>query len=337
MTPSDTRHLAKALQRRVEECADTITHPQAHQIAAAWVYSSALAAWAGDHGLTPPRLRADARPARDAHVRAGGTMVGWLALAVADLAVHPATWSLLDPRYTPIGQASPGEGACRALVDWWAREAPRLAYPVDSGPGTITGWLVGDLLQTVTDERRLEHALVQTPWCVADFILDRDLIPAAQDHPNETLKLIDPACGTGHFLIRAIGMLWELYTTGGLPAREGRPHAVTGWTPVRPVEAAQRILAGVDGCELDPYTAAVARLRVTVTVAHLLHQAGARRRPLTLARIPADLCPRIVVGDALLAGKVTAEVYAEARPVQAAIVNLGTRDQAGQLALGDAS
>jgi hypothetical protein len=103
---------------------------------------------------------------------------------------------------------------------------------------------------------------------------------------------------------------------------------VTGWTPVTPAEAARRILAGVDGVELDPVTAAVARLRVAVTVAHLVHTAGALPGPLRLATLPPKLLPRIIVGDSLLAGKVTQADYARLRPEQARIVNLGTDEPA---------
>jgi len=125
-------------------------------------------------------------------------------------------------------------------------------------------------------------------------------------------------------LVRAVDMLFELYTTGELKPRQMRMDGVTGWTPVTPTVAARRILAGVDGAELDPITAAIARLRITVTLADLLHGAGALPGPLRLAALPHGLLPRIVVGDSLLAGKVTAAEYARLRPAQARIVNLGT-------------
>lgn len=321
------RPLVRQLQRHIDNLAAGIPGKHAHRTAAAWVYMSVLAAWAEDHGLTPGRLRADARPARDQYLKQGGTAVAWLTFAVADIAVHPCAWPLLDPAYgNAVRDASPSEAGALELLDWWAGDAPGLAYPTSAGPATITGWVPGDLLQLVTDERRLANALCQSPWWLADGILDRTLIPAAREFPNETLRLIDPTCGTGHLLIRAIDALWELYTTGSLAPRQMRMEGVTGWTPVSPEEAARRILAGVDGVELDPITAAVAQLRVTVTVAHLLHSSGTARRPMRLDSIPRSLRPRIVVGDALLAGKVTAGEYARLRPAQAEIVNLGVAE-----------
>ncbi|MFI0156166.1 hypothetical protein [Streptomyces lydicus] len=322
-----TKRLVRALQRQIDVCAEMVPGRDSYRLAAAWVYTSALVAWAEDHGLIDGRLRAAAAPARESYYKGGGTAAGWLAFAVADLAVHPSTWCLLDPRYgNPIREGGLPEAACRSLIDWWSQEAPDLAYATESGPATVTGWIPGDLLQLVTDERRLANALCQSPWWLADGILDRTLIPAAREFPDETLRLVDPTCGTGHFLIRAIDALWELYTTGSLAPRQMRMEGVTGWTPVPPAEAARRILAGVDGVELDPITGAVAQLRVTVTVAHLLHSSGPARRPLRLDAIPHNLRPRVVVGDSLLAGKVTAEEYARVRPVQAAIVNLGVSD-----------
>jgi hypothetical protein len=319
------RRLVRALQQQAEGLAETIPVRGAYRIAAAWVYITAVSCWAEDHGLTPSRLRAGAEPARRQYAAAGGTAAGWLAYAAADLAVHPSTWCLLDPRYgNPIRDGQPSEEACRKLIGWWSEQAPNLAEQEDGQPPTIQGYLIGDLLQLLTDERRLAHALAQSPWWLADFLLDRTLPAAARDHRDETLRLIDPTCGTGHVLVRAVAALWELYTTGTLPARPGRAGGVTGWTPVTPQVAARRILAGLDGVELDPVTAAVARLRVTVTIAHLLHAAGALPGPLRLATIPQDIQPRIAVGDSLLARKVTAAEYARHRPVQAAIVNLGT-------------
>ncbi|MFE9391665.1 hypothetical protein [Streptomyces sp. NPDC006784] len=320
-----SRALIRALQHQIEQLADSISGKNAHRTAAGWVYMTCVHAWAADHHLIDGRLHRDAQPARQQFLTQGGTNLAWLTYAVADTAVHPCAWTLLDPAYdNPVRHASPSDTAASRLLDWWAEDAPALAYPVDTGPGTITGWILGDLLQLVTDERRLAHALAQSPWWLADGILDRTLIPAARDFRDETLRLIDPTCGTGHFLIRAIDMLWELHTTGSLAPRQMRMDGVTSWTPIPPAEAARRILAGVDGIELDPITEAVCRLRVTVYLAHLLHEAGALPGPLRLDAIPHRLMPRISVGDSLLAGKVSRAEYARLRPAQARIVNLGT-------------
>lgn len=326
MNPADdstfTRPLAKALQHHVDAIAAGVTGlPQARtstedagprgQIAAAWVYASVLVAWAEDHRLIDPWVRAGARERRDGYLTGSSDGArGWLARAVRSLAVHPSTWCLLDPRYTAMRDGRLPEKPVADLLDWWSDEAPSLAYPTpDTGPDSLSGWIPGDLLQHLSGERRKRNALVQTPWWVADFILDLTLRPAAAEFTNTTLRVIDPTCGTGHFMIRAVDLLWSLYTTGDMPASIPNPIPIVGWTPVGPDEAARRILAGLHGVELDPLTAAVARLRVTVAVADRLARAkGARRGP-RLDEIPQTIRPGIIVGDALLLGNMPWEEY----------------------------
>ncbi|MFE7077848.1 DNA methyltransferase [Streptomyces sp. NPDC057620] len=287
-----TRPLVKALQQQTEQLAGTIAGPDAHRIASAWVYTTVLAAWCEDHALIPAWLRAEAEPARKHHLDAGGTLLGWLGRACASLTTHQSTACLLDPRYNPITQAAPSEDGARALIRWWSHEAPDLAYSAGKGPSSLTGWLAGDLLQLVADERRKANALCQTPWWICDFLLDRTLVPAIETWPQDLLRVIDPACGTGHLLVWALIGLYRWYRSNG-PNHPALP----------PDAAIRRALAGLHGVELDPLTAAVARLRLTVTAGALLAGDNALPTPLRLHQIPADLRPQIAVGNALLAGQ----------------------------------
>ena len=337
-----TRPLIKALRQHVdaftEATADGSTHAAllaARPAAVAWVYTTVLVAWAEDHELIDPRLRANAETQRKEFLALPGmTMSAWLAHAIASLCVHPATTCVLDPRFNPLRQARPSERVIRDLVDWWTTDAPSLAYDTTSGPTSLSGWLPGDLLQALSDERRKGFALAQTPWWIADGILDLTLLPAADEFRDIALRTIDPCCGTGHFLIRNIDYLWELYTTGSLQPRQMKTTGISGWEPVKPAEAIHRILAGVDGCERDPLTAAVAILRSVVAVGDLLRRSGLLGGPLRLDRIPHNVRPRIVVGDSLLAGVVSASEYAKVHPDLAAIVNLGIPDQGPERQLG---
>ena len=327
---ADDAQFTVGLARELGWHVDRFTRSMPHDAAVAWVYMTVLVAWAEDHALISSWLRVGAKPAREEFLAmpAGG-MRGWLARAMASLAVHPGTWSLLDPKWTPLRDGTPPEKACRDLVQWWSSDAPGLAYDVSAGPGSDTAWIPGDLLQKLSDERRKNHALVQTPWWVCDFILDRTLIPAAAEFSGQTLRVIDPACGTGHFLIRAVSYLWEWYTEGQLEPRQATGGAAAAGTAVPPAEAARRILLGLHGCDRDPMTAAVARFRYTVTLAALMHQAGLIPGPLRLDRIPRFQVP-VIPGDSLLArlDGFSAEDYARLHPQLAAIINLGDRQPA---------
>jgi hypothetical protein len=276
---------------------------------------SCVAVWAEDHALVAPLLRRD--PPHATRNRASSLL--WLARAFQQLAVHPATQWLLHPDYQPLLWAgAPSPDAAADLIDWWASQAPSLAYPsVDGQPASITGWPIGDLLQVLSPQRRKRHALVQTPHFVADLILDETLVPAADTFRDENmLRLIDPAAGTGHFLVRAVDYLWQWYTTGTITTRAVTARApVTGGTVYSPAQAIRRVLAGVDGVDIDPLTAAVGRLRLTVYIGHLMTQAGLITGPLRLATIPATVTPRIAVGDALLLGTgITRTEYGRLHP-----------------------
>ena len=73
--------------------------------------------------------------------------------------------------------------------------------------------------------RRKKYALLQTPVFVEEFILDRTLDPAIEEfglakvgyesrllpdgrlRPDDRFKMIDPACGSGHFLLGSFSRL----------------------------------------------------------------------------------------------------------------------------------
>jgi hypothetical protein len=330
-----TRPIIKALRSHANAIAQSMAGPKgspaaierALPAAGCWVYLSAVVAWAEDHGLIDPWLRPGATELRETWLTAGGDMRSWLGVAFTSLAVHPATRCLVDPRYAPLQDRDPGEPELQALVDWWGK-APSLAYETDSGPASVSGWIIGDLLQYLRDPRPDGGGggNAQTPWWVADFILDRTLVPAVETFPLETLRTIDPACGTGHFLIRKIDYLWQWYTTGTLASRQVKRPPLTGGKVRAPMDAIKMILAGVDGCEIDPLTAAVARLRMVVAIGQLLHRSGLISSP-RLDAIPAWVTPRVAVGDSLLAGKVSQTEYEALHPELAAIENLGVPEQ----------
>ncbi len=91
-----------------------------------------------------------------------------------------------------------------------------------------SGWdtrFLGDLYQDLSEAARKKYALLQTPVFVEEFILDRTLDPAIEEfglarmgyearllpdgrlHPDDRFKMIDPACGSGHFLLGSFARL----------------------------------------------------------------------------------------------------------------------------------
>jgi SAM-dependent methyltransferase len=123
--------------------------------------------------------------------------------------------------------------------------------------------LLGDLYQRTCDDARKGRALVQTPPFVRGFILDRTLTPSVDTFGLERTRLVDPACGTGHFLVDAFRRLWALWWARGREALEAQADGV--WGQDRPpveVVIAHTVLSQVVGVDLDPCCVALARYRL---------------------------------------------------------------------------
>ena len=78
-----------------------------------------------------------------------------------------------------------------------ATGAPSLTFP-----GTETRFL-GNLYQHLSEAVRKRYALLQTPDFVEKFILEQTLHPAIAEFGLGEVRLIDPTCGSGHFLLGA--------------------------------------------------------------------------------------------------------------------------------------
>ena len=66
---------------------------------------------------------------------------------------------------------------------------------------------MGDLYQELDPVVKERFALCQTPDFVRAFILDRTLTPAIETFGADQVRLLDPACGSGHFLIDGLKRL----------------------------------------------------------------------------------------------------------------------------------
>jgi len=107
---------------------------------------------------------------------------------------------------------------------------------------------LGDLYQGLSERARKKYALLQTPVFVEEFILDRTLDPALDEFGLETVRMIDPTCGSGHFLLGGFERLFDLWCK----------------QEENEIVAAQKALDGVWGVDINPFAVAIARFRLIV-------------------------------------------------------------------------
>jgi hypothetical protein len=138
---------------------------------------------------------------------------------------------------------------------------------------------LGDLYQDLSEAARERYALLQTPEFVESFILDRTLTPALDIYTLEDVDLIDPTCGSGHFLLGAFERLAPLWL-------RKRPDNVN--------LALQEALDRIAGIDLNPYAVVIARFRLLVAA---LKTAQVRK-----LRLAPDFHLHIETGDSLLHG-----------------------------------
>jgi hypothetical protein len=139
---------------------------------------------------------------------------------------------------------------------------------------------LGDLYQNLSEFARKRYALCQTPGFVVDFILDRTLTPALDVFGLEQTRLIDPTCGSGHFLLAAFDRLFGKWLER---EPDGNPRVL-----------AQRALDAVYGVDLNPFAVEIAEFRLLVAA---LRICGVKR----LKDAP-DFRFQLVAGDSLLHG-----------------------------------
>jgi hypothetical protein len=280
------------------------------QVAAAWVLSAVFVRFLEDNGLIePPRLSgpgdrlALARDEHESYFRAhpAHTDRDYLLAVFDSLAKLPGVDELFG-RHNPI----------RDLPGWLSGDAAgellRFFQRVDPDSGTLVhdftdpSWdtrFLGDLYQDLSEAARKKYALLQTPVFIEEFILDRTLDPALDEfglanpfyesrllpdgrlHPDDRFRMIDPACGSGHFLLGSFARLLDRW----LRKEPGTKATVL----------VQRALDSVHGVDLNPYAVAIARFRLLLAA---LRGCGVTR----LKNAPAFTI-HLACGDSLLHGR----------------------------------
>jgi len=184
-----------------------------------------------------------------------------------------------------------------------AGELLKFFQQIDPGTGTLVhdftdaNWdtrFLGDLYQDLSERARKKYALLQTPHFVEQFILDRTLEPAIEEFGLQGFRMIDPACGSGHFLLGSFQRL------------------IDRWYRQDPNEKytvlAQRALDSVYGVDINPFAVAIARFRLLLAAMKEAGITGLRNAP--------DFKIHLACGDSLLHGEGTQLQLAGVEPLK---------------------
>jgi hypothetical protein len=260
------------------------------QAAVAWVLGCVFVRFAEDNGMIDTPLLAGsgaslgrAKDQRTLYFQQHPTDSDreYLYYVFRKVEALPAAAPLFDERHNPLWAFGVSGDGATLLIEFWQRIDPAtgvLAH-LFSDPALNTRFL-GDLYQDLSEAARKKYALLQTPDFVEEFILDRTLTPAIAEFGLAEVRLIDPACGSGHFLLGAFHRLLH------------------EWLRREPIvnvrELTQRALDAVYGVDLNPYAVAIARFRLLIAA---LKASGVNR----LADAPGFRI-NLAVGDSLLHG-----------------------------------
>jgi hypothetical protein len=220
-----------------------------------WVLKSVYARVLEDRGLLSPGRLLDPE-AQQLFEKLAPNLgeTAFLRWVWRDLAVSPGGLpELFAPQ--PAEVAVPSDALSRELIEIWRKVDPDTGARWSFAHEKFDGELMGDLYQELDPVVKDRFALCQTPDFVRAFILDRTLTPAIEEYGADVVRLIDPACGSGHFLIDGLRRL--VVATGAQHPDWGRRKLV------------EHALKRVVGTDLNDYACALARARLIMTAADL--------------------------------------------------------------------
>lgn len=206
-------------------------------------------------------------------------------------AAIPAASDLFAEGKTPLWVVGPSADAATKLVNFWHERDKDGVLPTFVTADGDTRFL-GDLYQDLSEDVRKKYALLQTPVFVEEFILDRTLTPACGEFGFQNVRLIDPTCGSGHFLLGAFDRLMRLW--------QQHYQQLTGheWNAK---DAAGRVLGRkegypgqVFGVDINPYAVAIARFRLLIAACKWCGVARLKDAP--------EWAPQVFCGDSLYHG-----------------------------------
>ncbi|MDC0721696.1 BREX-2 system adenine-specific DNA-methyltransferase PglX [Nannocystis bainbridge] len=255
--PGPTRERARQLHtdERVGEDFDVWTDLLSRRAAVLWVLKSVYVRVLEDRGLLAPGRLLDPE-AQQLFERLAPNLgetafLGWI---YHDLASPngglPELFSV-----QPAELALPSDERSRALIAFWRHRDADTAAQWSFAEERFEGELMGDLYQELDPVVKDRFALCQTPDFVRSFILDRTLTPAIETFGADQVRLLDPACGSGHFLIDGLKRIFEATAV---------QHK--DWSRE---QLALHALGRVVGMDLNDYACALARARLVMTAAEL--------------------------------------------------------------------
>jgi hypothetical protein len=194
----------------------------------------------------------------------------------------PVIAELLDHKHNPLWQIPISADGAKQLIDFFQK------IDVESGEivhnFTDENWdtrFLGDLYQDLSETVRKKYALLQTPEFVESFILDYTLEKAKETFGLEGLRLIDPTCGSGHFLLTTFERCFDDWVRRE-PSTNTR-------------ELAQRALDVVHGVDINPYAIAICRFRLLIAAMKVCGSRKVKDAP--------NFKFNLACGDSLLHGK----------------------------------
>ncbi|MFI7359719.1 BREX-2 system adenine-specific DNA-methyltransferase PglX [Streptomyces avidinii] len=252
---------------------------QVAQAAKAWVLTTVIVRFCEDNGLLDS---AAIIGVDDPPVDARASIVA----AMDRLCSHPTVAQIFSLLKSCMLKMTPSQEACAALLDFWnSRSADGLLVHdfTDEARGAE---FLHELYFGLDHHARATYGQVPTPAFVIDLILDMTLEPAADEFAPalselQDFRVIDPACGSGTFLIRAFDRLFLRWTRLG--------HGMTPW------QRAAGTLRTLHGCDIDPCAVTITRFSLLL---HAMNTVGERR----LDGVP-EISVVVAAGDALLQGR----------------------------------
>jgi hypothetical protein len=205
----------------------------------------------------------------------------YLLAAFREAGMLPGLHTFFDEAHNPSFRLGlSGEAAMALRLFWQQVDLNTGVLLHDFTDPTWNTRFLGDLYQDLSEATRKRYALLQTPEFVEEFILDRTLTPAIREFGFREVRMIDPTCGSGHFLL------------GGFY------RVLAEWQRNEPgrnlVDTAQKALDAVAGVDVNPFAVAISRFRLFVAA---LQASGVQR----LANAH-DFKVSVAIGDSLLHG-----------------------------------